>query len=504
MPGLSDIQVAPMRTVPARKTRRERRKRELASLTRLRESRNKELHRRILVEGRIDILAELVGLYFHSFHDVLWEHTLTHRYAISLGPRGWGKSTICTALKAVYEIIRDRDVRILIASSSADRAQDMLTMIKLILENDRIVEIFGRFKSTDKKWAEKSIIVHGRSKVYKEPTVSTAGIGTGIASGHFDVILADDLCVEVNSGTKIQREKVKKWFATTLFPCIIDATTQFHVMGTRYHPDDLYGDLLENPTFHALVIPALNLQGETNYPERFTTQDLLNQRITMQVGSAWDSQMMQDPSALSGDVFDRDFFKYVDEPPSENFFTFTGVDLAIGQEDKHDKFAWVTIGVSTADIRRVYVLDFFTARLSVFKQDEILLLNYQRFKPLITGIESNHFQAAKSQRVKEAGKQAGLGINPHPIPTSKDKTSRAQMLALRYEAGDIIHLEHLRGSELESQLLGFPTHQFKDLFDALDIAVNLVMHRRARKKKRKREPGLIRAGRSPLLRRWRG
>lgn len=502
--GLHSLPVAPRRHVPARKTKREQRKAKLESLQVVRASSNLEIARLILNEGRVDVLAEIVGLYFHSFHQALWEHTEEHNYTLNLGPRGWGKSTALTALKAAFKIIQNRDIRILIASSSSERAEDMLSMVKLILEHERVSQIFGVFKSNDLRWAVKSIAVEGRTKVRKEPTVSTAGIGSQIASGHYDMILGDDLCTLVNSATDVQRQKVKSWFAITLFPCVTDENTEFHLMGTRYHPGELYGDLIDNEMFHTLIIPALNLQSETNYPERFSTEYLYGQRQIMKVGGAWDSQMMQDPSSVIGTIFDQGFFKHVDEHPEEHFYRFTGVDLAIGQEDKHDKFAWVTIGVWASDPRKVYVLDFYTSRISVFKQDQILIENFKRHHPLITGIESNHFQAAKAQRVKELGDRLGLAINPIPIQTSKDKDARAQLLALRYEMGDILHMSHLKGSELESQLLGFPNHRFKDLFDALDLAVRLVMHRRARKRKRRKEPGLIRAGRSAALRRWRG
>ncbi len=483
-----------------RKPRREKPRKRQRSLELLREIRtasNRELARLVIEDGRMDVLCELVGFHYWSFQDAISEFQDAYPQTIQLGPRGWGKSAIGTMLKACRAIICDRNVRILVTSSASERAQDLLTGIKQILELARIVDVFGEFKS-DKKWAETSIVVVGKTSLHKEPTVSIAGVNSSLASGHFDLILADDLVTEKNAMTQVQRDKVKSWFATTLVPCIVDETTEFHVLGSRYHPDDLYNDLINNSMFKAQVIPAFNLDGETNFPERFSTEFLLNVKETMAVGSraAWESQMMQDPSSIQGSIFDAHFLRHVDEHPSEHFYAYTGVDLAIGREAHHDKFAWVTVGISATELRKVYVLDFYTARKSLAEQDAEIYANWLKFRPIITGIESNHFQAAKCQRLNEHPKYRA--INAVPIQTSKDKDTRAQLLSIRFERGEIVFMQHLKGSDLEAQLLGFPNHRFKDLFDALDMAVRMTSFRRRRKKKRK-EPGLIR-GTSPFRR----
>lgn len=478
----------------ARKSELELRQARLKSLRDIQSTSNSELRRLIVEEDRVDVLAEMVGLWNHSFHDAIGDFQEAHTQTVQMGPRGWGKSVRGTELKVVHEIIKSRNIRALVVSSSADRAHDFLTAIKQILEHKRVVEVFGEFKS-DKKWAETSICVRGRTILHKEPTVSTSGIGSSVTSGHFDLIIADDLVTYKNSRTQTLRDSVKGWFRITLVPCIVDETTQFHILGTRYHPDDLYGELLKNPMFEVQIIPALNLDGETNYSERFSTEFLRKWRLTMG-GLAWESQMMQDPSSLQGSVFDASFFRYVKEHPAEHFYTFTGIDLAIGRESHHDQFAWVTIGVSATERRKVFVLDYYNARKSLAEQDEEIFQNWIKFRPLITGIESNHFQAAKCQRLREHPKYQV--VNAVPIQTSKDKDTRAQLLSIKFERGEIVFMEHLKGSELEAQLLGFPNHRFKDLFDALDMAIRIVNFRRGRKK-RKREPGLIRVN-SPFRR----
>ncbi len=60
---------------------------------------------------------------------------------LQLAPRGFGKSTILTITRAVYEILRNPNIRILIASNTQLQAEVFLREIKFHLEhNPRVLE----------------------------------------------------------------------------------------------------------------------------------------------------------------------------------------------------------------------------------------------------------------------------------------------------------------------------------------------------------------------------
>lgn len=63
---------------------------------------------------------------------------------LQLAPRGVGKSTILTITRAVYEILKDPNIRNLIASNTQLHAEVFLREIKLHLEhNVRVLDYFG-------------------------------------------------------------------------------------------------------------------------------------------------------------------------------------------------------------------------------------------------------------------------------------------------------------------------------------------------------------------------
>jgi predicted phage terminase large subunit-like protein len=321
------------------------------------------------------------------------------------------------------------------------------------------------------------------------------GVDSSITSAHFDHILADDLVTLKNSRTEGTRHKVYQWFYTTLMPCITDARTRFRVLGTRYHPDDLYNHLMtKDPKFRntAQIIPALKPNNdESNLGAKWTTEELHELRESMGF-PFFNSQMNQNASGIQGYIFDDRFFRYVEEFPKK-LVLFSGVDLAVGRKKEHAKFAIVTIGVCPKTFN-IYLFKYYSNKLSLKQQDEQIIQVVDDLDPIAVGIESNAFQASKVQSLK--GNRRTSHIPAIPIHTEEDKILRAQRLAVRFERGEIFFHKSEKGGAFEAQLLEFPNGKYKDLVDALDIAVRTALRRRKRKKSNRKEPGLIAPGRT--------
>jgi predicted phage terminase large subunit-like protein len=450
-----------------------------------------------MTEGRPDLILQEIGYEFDTFHEAIADHQIEHDCSLQLAPRGWGKSTIGTIGSSLVEILRNRNVRILFASDIVTHAKAFLDELKGCLEHPRIEEIFGRVRGS--VWNEDEITVFGRTVTNKEKTVMVTGVDGSITSAHFDVIYGDDLVTLKNSRTDTGRFKTHQWFYTTLMPCITDSSTKFRVLGTKYHPDDLYNHLMTNdPKFrdHVQIIPALNpVTLESNNPDRFQTQELLDLQESM--GRIYfASQYLQNASGVQGTVFDERFFRHTERVP-QDLIKFSGVDLAIGEDRSAAKFAIVTIGISRRTLD-IYVIDYYTNRLSLKQQDEHILSHYEKHEPIAVGIEANAFQVSKVQSLRRSEETSH--IPAIPIYTDKDKLTRGEKLAVRYERGEIWHLKAHKNGELEEQELNFPNMKLKDLVDALDIAIRTAFRKRKRKKRNK-EPGLLSPGRSRFRRR---
>jgi predicted phage terminase large subunit-like protein len=163
---------------------------------------------------------------------------------------------------------------------------------------------------------------------------------------------------------------------------------------------------------------------------------------------------------------------------------FMGVDLAISEEEKADKFAIIVIGV-TKDRSGYYVLDYFEDQLRFSAQTKKIIEYYKRWKPIRVGIETNQYQAAQYQTLREVDKD----FRARRVHTDKDKITRAWKLSSIFEDKRVYFRKGAQALLIEHLVL-FPNHKYKDLFDAFDIAVGTSKMKRRRGGER-REPGVI-------------
>lgn len=463
-----------------------------------REVRNEWIRRMVIEKNRIDILAEQVLGYSIAprVHGLIARHQFQHKKSLVMVYRGAGKTTIGTITKAIHYILKDRDVRILIATKTLSNAEDFLKEIKQHFESNELLrEIFGEYIGQD-RWDGHAIQVSGRSRPMKEPTINTVGVEGAVASKHYDVIIADDLVDEDNSRTPYQRQRMVDWYYKMLAPCLqpphpnFPYRGDFHHSGTRFHYNDLYGHLLEvQPDGSggelknaSLVIPALDVNGESPWPERHPPEWFEEKKRSYGI-IRFNSQYQCNTDAMKGQIFRYDDCIVTNEEKEPFPITaphYMGVDLAIGEGDQHDMFA---ITVLAKDHAGYWVRDFFEGQLRFKEQTEKIIEMAKKYKPVRTAIEVNAYQKAQFQEVKRQMPE----LNLFGITTLKDKVARATQLSalfenkkIRFRSGQHHLIEHL---------VLFPAHRFKDLFDSFDLAVTATEQRV--RKKRDAEPGVL-------------
>lgn len=174
------------------------------------------------------------------------EDALSHQ--LVLLPRDHAKSAMA-AYRVAWEITRNPAVRILYISSTANLAEKQLSFIKDILTSDVYrfywPEMVHPEEGKRKKWTTTEIAVDHPKRLLeavRDPTVFTAGLTTGITGMHCDIAVMDDVVVKENAYTDEGREKVRSQYS--LLSSIEGADAKEWIVGTRYHPKDLYHDLL--------------------------------------------------------------------------------------------------------------------------------------------------------------------------------------------------------------------------------------------------------------------
>lgn len=187
-------------------------------------------------------------------------------------PPGAGKSTLFHDV-AVWAIVRNRRIRIMIGSVSAPMAKQYARRIRETLERPMPLEPdpilvdkglalnaegclsidYGRFKPSDKGalWRAEEFVVEqldGNGLDNKEPTVRSYGIESEFIGHRADLCLFDDVSSPDNSRESVARDKLlERWDNVAEARC--DPGGLLAVVGQRLGSGDLYAHCLSKITY---------------------------------------------------------------------------------------------------------------------------------------------------------------------------------------------------------------------------------------------------------------
>jgi len=452
------------------------------------------IRKMVLEKDRIDILAKVVLKYvLKPLHLSMLKFQFQHPENLQLAYRGCGKSTMCTVVKCIHLLLKDHNLRILIASKTIQNAETYLREIKAHFEsNEDLRRIFGPMfdcESRSQTWGAREIYVLPRVSdtsmrgLAKEASITCIGVQGMVVGKHYDVVISDDLCDEDNSATELMREKLKTWFYKVLDPTLeppdeaVPHRGEHHKQGTRYHYDDLYGHLIANELKHHFQnIPALNDNGHSPWPEKHSPAYFIEKRNRSGI-LIFNAQFLNDTEAMKGSIFKYDDCIQIPEedyPDIAKMRVYMGVDLAIGEKEQNDKFAMVVIGcIGSLRDPTIYVIDYYAGQLQFGVQTKKIVEWAKIYEPLRCGMEVNAYQKSQYQAVRR--KHSAMPIKK--IFTDTDKVIRASNLSPKFENRRMHFKKNIHHGIIDELVL-FPGDKRKDLFDALFFAVDASSRKR--------------------------
>ncbi len=463
---------------------------------------SKEQIRRAVIErNRIDILAfEVLGYEVQPFHLKMLKFQFLHKKSLQLSFRGAGKTTICTIAKAIHYLIKNRNLRIAIASKTKTNAETFLKEIKGHFEhNEKLIDIFGEFYDPRRvgKWDNSEIEVLGRTKHMKESSITCLGVDSAVVSRHYDIHLPDDIIDDSNSRTKHMRGLTHNWwyqsFLPTLEPPDVDIPERgdSHALGTHYHFDDHYEHLKKHELAdHHQVIPALDEDDNSPWPSKFPSSHFLELRETMGT-ILFNAQYQCNTEAMKGEIFSYDDCQELeDKEMPTGGIPFMGVDLAISEGEKNDLFA-ICVGdfkgrIGT-DAVEIYTKYYYEGRIRFSAQTEKIIEVVKEFKPKRLGISAVAYELAQYQELKKRPEM--IGTKMIILKPQNDKMSRAWKLTPIFEGGRVFFRKTIH-NKLIDQFVLFPNHAHDDGFEAFDNMVS-ASKARIRRKTRSQEPGVM-------------
>lgn len=448
-----------------------------------------------------------------------WEKEDRKSHQLVLLPRDHQKSAL-VAYWAVQQILRNPAVRILYISSTSNLAEKQLKFIKDILTSDVVrfywPELINVDEGKREKWTSSEISVDHplrKAEFIRDPTIFTAGLTTAIVGLHCDIQILDDVVTDHNAYTEEGREKVRQQYS--LLSSIAGADAIQKVVGTRYHPKDLYGEMLkmqveiyddegelESDEFlyekrEEVVEDRGDGTGQYLWPRQqrydgkwfgFDQKILAKKKAQYLDQSLFRAQYYNDPNDYEGSGIAAECFQYYDRA----FLKQTGgywyykdarlnlcaaVDFAFSLRADSDFSAIVVVGVDP--VGNYYVLDidrFKTKMISEYYKHLFNLYRKWDFRKLIA--EVTQAQEVIVQDLKHNYiYRDGLGLvvedfRPNRNQGNKEERTNA-ILQPRYNNRQIFHYRTGNCQVLEEELVvKRPPHD--DCKDALATAIEHV------------------------------
>ena len=444
------------------------------------------------------------------------------QHQLVLLPRDHQKSRIA-AYRAAWVITRRPDVRILYISATANLAEKQLKFIKDIITSPIYTRYWPEMVHPDEgkreKWTNSEISVdHPKRKEegVRDPTIFTGGLTTSLTGMHCDIAILDDTVVQENAYTNEGREKVKSQYS--LLASIEGTDSEEWTVGTRYDPNDLYGEQLTMQeelydsdgnisgyepiyeVFERTVEDSAFGDGSGTYlwPRQirndgrwfgFDQKQLAIKRAKYLNKGQFRAQYYNDPNDSTDAPVGRDLFQYYDPKYIERVrgkWTFknrplnvyASIDFAYSRKSTADYTALVVIGMDAE--QNIYVLAIERIRTDRISDYYDLILrhhikwDFRKLRAETTAAQKSIVKELKYSYLMPNGIMLSVEENsPTRYQGSKDERIAA-MLQPRYENRQIWHYLGGECSNLEEELiLRRPPHD--DIKDALASVIEIAV-----------------------------
>lgn len=400
------------------------------------------------------------------------------QYKLVLIPRGHLKSSVITKAWSIQQVLRNPNIRILLANAVWDNSRRFLSSIQSWLTTkSELPKIFGDFKMAGKNasgWSRDELMVSQRTIVQDAKTITTTGVGAVQTGQHFDIIILDDVVERENSRTKEQRNKVREFYYDCL--SLLEPDGIIMVVGTTWSEDDLYNTLKNDVNYKDNIFIRVAEQGTEEsviFKKKFTLKTLYDIKgTTPEKRKHYSAQYLMNPYPDEDMEFKKHWIRYYDKLPGVPMYVSMTLDPSLGK-DTSDYSAIVTCG--RTEERQTFVLEARHFRRAVELIPEEVVRSVSQLKamgymPSVIGLESYGFQQSLQKPIKDALAKAGFPVYVELLPriVTEDKAARIRKLIPKFAAYEIlISPAH---EDLVNELMRFDPERMgksDDIIDAL-------------------------------------
>lgn len=470
-------------------------------------------------EADLEVFIKLVAphLLLGDVHKELirwWNREEAKNNQLTLLPRGHLKSKLI-AYRTAWWITKHPETTILYVSATADLAEKQLYAIKQIIDSPIYrrywPEMINPEEGKREKWAVAEIAVdHPKRKLegIRDATCKAVGLTSNTTGFHADVVVCDDIVVPGNAYTEEGRDKVAA--AYSQLASIENPGAYEWVVGTRYHPKDIYdtmiamketlydenGDIETEEEVYELFQRVVETDGEFLWPKQsradgkkfgFDDKELARIKAKYVDSTQFYAQYYNNPNSLENSRIGIDKFQYYERSFLQNkegdwYFkdrklnVYAAIDFAFSLRKQADYTALVVVGVDSQG-------NFYILEIDRFKTDRIVEYfnhivkawekwGFRKLRAEVTVAQQTIVRELKESYIKAMG--IPLSIDEfRPTRHMGDKSERiGAILEPKYDNLQIWHYRGGNCQSLEEELvMVHPPHD--DIKDALANAIDI-------------------------------
>jgi predicted phage terminase large subunit-like protein len=309
----------------------------------------------------------------------------------------------------------------------------------------------------------------------KESTVEAHGLIDGMPTGkHFKLRVYDDV---VTAASVTSPDMIGK--TTEAWELSDNLGTEggvFRIVGTRYHFNDTYGEMMRRRVVEPRIYPATVDGSEAGDPVLMSRETLANKRRT-QGPYTYATQMLLNPRGDESQSFKRQWINYLQaRPETHSLNKYLLCDPANEKKKSSDWTAMWVVGLGPDN--NYVILDAIRDKLNLAERAEALIYLHRRWKPIATGYEKYGVQA-DIQHIESVQHHENYRFKITPLGGTTSKSDRIKRLLPLFEQGRLyfpasIHKTLFDGTTVnlievfvEQEYLAFPVSVHDDMLDCL-------------------------------------
>jgi phage terminase large subunit-like protein len=400
---------------------------------------------------------------------------------LDLWAREHYKSTIITFGLTVQEVLNDPEITVGIFSHTRPIAKAFLRQIKWEFESNEFLKalfpdiLWANPQKESPKWSEDEGIIVKRKTNPKEATIEAWGLVDGQpTSKHYRLLTYDDVVTDKSVTTPDMIAKTTD--ALSLSYNLGAAGGKRRFIGTRYHFNDTYGEVMRRGTATPRIHRATT-DGRPDGEPVLLTREILAGKRKDQGPYIFSCQMLQNPVADEAQGFKEGWLQlYHGTPKWRDMNRYIVVDAASSKKKESDYTVMWVIGL--AGDGNYYALDVVRDRLNLTERADTLFALHRKWHPKHVGYERYGMMADVEHMRDRMGRDTyhfeiiELG-GPMPKPDRIKRliplfeTNRVLLPAVIRKRDSAGQMKDLTRAFIDEEYLAFPVSMHDDMLDAM-------------------------------------